>query len=84
MVFCRYIDILRYGIMSRLSKDKDSRERRHYIEIMLNEDSDTALLRLLECFMEAAPQLTLQMYIICRFGGEFSEIPIIRKNFNFV
>ena len=31
---------------------------------MVNEDADASLLRLFEGFMEAAPQVTLQLYIL--------------------
>ena len=38
--------------------------------MMLYEDTDSCLLRLIECFMEAAPQLVLQLYIMCVLGAE--------------
>ena len=33
---------------------------------MVYEDADATLLRLFECFMESAPQLVLQIYILIR------------------
>jgi hypothetical protein len=36
--------------------------------MMLYEDADSTLLRLLECFLEAAPQLVLQLYIMASQG----------------
>ena len=58
-----------YGLKSRkLDAKLHSKQKRHWYELMLYEDTDSALLRLFECFMEAAPQLTLQLYIMCRYG----------------
>ena len=61
---------MRYGLKSRLEPGDGGRERRHYVQLMLNEDADMALLRLLECFMEAAPQLTFQLYILASYGAD--------------
>ncbi|VDN34319.1 unnamed protein product, partial [Dibothriocephalus latus] len=36
----------------------------HLTRLMLYEDADSCMLRLIECFMEAAPQLLLQLYIL--------------------
>jgi len=63
----RYIDTIRYGLQSRkkcLSKDK----RQYYSEQMTFERVDGAMLRLFEAFLEAAPQLLLQVFIILREG----------------
>lgn len=59
----RYVDSLIYGIKFLRSKP-NSRERRKYYEYMVYEDTDASMLRLFECFMEAAPQLILQLYIL--------------------
>ena len=68
---------MRYGIKSRMDTDDDGRDRRHYVQLMLNEDADMALLRLLECFMEAAPQLTFQLFILCSYASD--EDLIVRE-----
>lgn len=61
----RYFDALRYAIMSKKAeKNKDIENQRKYYELMVKEDSDVALLRVLECFLEAAPQQILQISII--------------------
>ena len=46
------------------SKKLTERERRRYYRFMLYEDVDSCLLRLFESFLEAAPQLTWQLYIV--------------------
>lgn len=58
----RYIDSLRYAIKSNKHKN-NARTQVFYYKRMIFEDADATLLRLFECFMEAAPQLVLQMYI---------------------
>jgi len=44
---------------------------------MVNEDADATLLRLFEAFMESAPQVTLQLYILIHHmndsNGPFAE-----------
>ena len=40
----------------------------HFFERMVDEDVDSMLMRLFEAFMEAAPQLVLQLYILSGNG----------------
>lgn len=61
----RYFDALGYALKSKKAeKLKDYVNQRKYYELMIKEDSDVALLRVLECFLEAAPQQILQITII--------------------
>ena len=53
------------------------KQKLHWYHLMLYEDTDSALLRLIECFMEAAPQLVLQLYIMCVLGAQ--DGIIVRK-----
>ncbi|CAL8073390.1 unnamed protein product [Calicophoron daubneyi] len=48
-----------------------------FIKLMLYEDADCAMLRMIECFMESAPQLLLQLYIIITQGTAQSTLQII-------
>lgn len=67
----RYFDALKYALKSRKAeKAKDVENQRKYYELMLKEDSDVALLRVLECFLEAAPQQILQITIIFYTHGQ--------------
>ena len=67
----RYIDSLMYGCKSRRYKNPTEQDQKlHWYHMMLYEDTDSCLLRLIECFMEAAPQLVLQLYIMCVLGTE--------------
>lgn len=65
---------LRYALKSRACGKKNDRiGQRKYFMKMLKEEQDIALLRVLECFIEAAPQLVLQLSIfVGDFEGEFS------------
>jgi hypothetical protein len=61
----RYCDSLSFALKSRhAEKQKDTENQHHYYERMLKEDSDVALLRVFECFLEAAPQQILQISIL--------------------
>jgi len=74
----RYMDSIRYGLLSRIEKCKEERaksseemaryrkERVRYYTLMVYEDADATLLRLFESFMESAPQLVLQIYILIK------------------
>ena len=42
---------------------KDAETKYHYKQ-MLHEDTDAGMMRMLEAFLESAPQLVLQMYIM--------------------
>ncbi|RUS70433.1 hypothetical protein EGW08_021809 [Elysia chlorotica] len=59
----RIIEYLRCGLRSQNEK-LSPKERRRYYRFMLYEDVDSCLLRLFESFLEAAPQLTWQLYIV--------------------
>ena len=43
---------------------KDDTKKKAFYKAMVAEDVDSMLLRLFETFMEAAPQLVLQLYIM--------------------
>lgn len=65
---------LKYALKSRNCKRKnDTIGQRKYFIKMLKEEQDIALLRVLECFIEAAPQQILQLSIFVQdYYGEFS------------
>ena len=60
----RYYESLQYGLKFRETKDPN--EKKIIYMKMIYEDADATMLRLFESFMESAPQLMLQVYIISR------------------
>ncbi|XP_032690578.1 XK-related protein 6-like isoform X2 [Odontomachus brunneus] len=68
-----YYDTLTYALQTR--KCEKSRDhigaKRNYIK-MLREDQDVALLRVFECFLEAAPQQILQLTLVLRHYNEIN------------
>ncbi|CAH0551967.1 unnamed protein product [Brassicogethes aeneus] len=78
----RYFDALKYSWKSKQAeKNKDPENQRKYYELMVKEDSDVALLRVLECFLEAAPQQILQLSIIFTSHGmgKLSTLNIVHQ-----
>ena len=67
--FFRLCDVFYYAYQSRHSKH-DWYLRRKYYERMLDEDTDCNLVRLFETFLENAPQLVLQLYVMSQIGTE--------------
>lgn len=73
----RYVDSLTYALKSRKAeKQRNFEEQRRYYELMLKEDSDVALLRVLECFLEAAPQQILQITILLVSSETGDDTPL--------
>lgn len=58
----RHIEYIYCGIKSKSDKKSDDQQKLYY-KLMRYEDVDVCMLRLFECFLEAAPQLALQIYI---------------------
>ena len=65
----RMFETLIYGCKSR-DPEMEVLKRRRFYDKMVNEDTDAMLLRLFESFMESAPQLVLQLYIITQIGTD--------------
>lgn len=59
----RYIETMTHGLRSCYYHNH---KRKRCFMSMLREDADACLLRLFEAFMESAPQLVLQVYILAR------------------
>ncbi|XP_063410230.1 XK-related protein 6-like [Mytilus trossulus] len=59
----RHIEYLYHGCKSRSASLSEEERKNHYKQ-MLHEDTDAGMMRMLEAFLESAPQLVLQMYII--------------------
>ncbi|XP_072948062.1 XK-related protein 6 [Epargyreus clarus] len=69
----RFTDALIYAIKSRQAeRRRDHASQRAYYGLMLKEDSDAALLRIFECFLEAAPQQVLQTSLLFRAYDQFA------------
>ncbi len=68
LCFYRLVETLCFALKSR--QDEGWRENRKNYKCMLDEDVDLTLIRLFENFLENAPQLTLQLYIMTAFGTE--------------
>ncbi|OWF49135.1 XK-related protein 6-like [Mizuhopecten yessoensis] len=63
----RHVEYIYHGCKS-WTKDSDEGDRKkakdHHYKQMLYEDNDASLIRMLESFLESAPQLIIQLYII--------------------
>lgn len=76
----RYIDTLVYGIRSKIAASTDEETKRIVLyRRMLDEDTNSALLRLFHCFLHAAPQAVIQLVILLRHNVQQDKIQL---NFN--
>ncbi|XP_032792295.2 XK-related protein 7 isoform X1 [Daphnia magna] len=78
----RYIDLLYYGVKSRKSRlqrinvqgpycpwpkqQAEMKKQVEYYNLLLHEERDIAILELMHSFMQDAPQLILQLYILAK------------------
>jgi hypothetical protein len=67
-VSCRNIAYVVHGCKSKQRPNKEY----HYIEMIYN-DRDASLLRMFDAFIESAPQLVLQIYLILREQENLSD-----------
>ncbi|XP_015598586.1 XK-related protein 6 [Cephus cinctus] len=75
-----YYDSLMYALRSRSYKKMGNRKgERYYYLKMLKEDQDIALLRVFECFLEAAPQQILQITIFLRAREERFSFSLLHQ-----
>lgn len=82
LLYFRYIDSLYYGLKSNKSKGQIEKQVTYYKQ-MIYEDADATLLRLFECFMEAAPQIVLQIYIYAQLEAESPNTYTVTGIFKF-
>lgn len=59
----RYFEALQHALRLRNNKNSPAENKKHS-KSLLKEDSNLALLRIVECFLEAAPQQVLQIAIL--------------------
>ena len=62
----RYVTILDLGFKSQ---DTSYHARHQALQLLYHYQSDVCLLRLFESFLESAPQLLLQLYIMHELGS---------------
>ncbi|KAJ8925366.1 hypothetical protein NQ315_009196 [Exocentrus adspersus] len=61
----RYIDTMIYGIKSKIAATTENETKQTTLyRRMLDEDTNSALLRLFHCFLHAAPQAVIQLVIL--------------------
>lgn len=72
----RYVETLTYGIKSKIfGSTGNSTEQMIMYRRMLDEDTNSALLRLFHCFLHAAPQTVIQLIILVRNPSSLKLIP---------
>lgn len=69
----RQIEYIYNGVKSS-SKYLTAKQKKRYYMVMRMEDVDACCIRMFECFLEAAPQLVLQIYILMQNRQEESWI----------
>ena len=78
-LFRRYIRVFKTGLAARESDDPLDFQRLHH------QQSDVSMLRLFEAFLESAPQVVLQLYVMVATDDEnlFTGKSMVGKNKEF-
>jgi len=77
--YFRQAEYIYNGVKSSSSRLNEKERQRHY-RVMRMEDVDACCIRMFECFLEAAPQLVLQIYILT-IHRQAEETWIIGRDF---
>ncbi|EEB12749.1 conserved hypothetical protein [Pediculus humanus corporis] len=74
----RYYDTLAYGILSSIHKKKGNLlNQQKYLRMMIDEETNASLLRLLSCFLMSAPQAIIQLvFLLSQYKKAFNSLPI--------
>lgn len=85
-IIFRYWKTLIYTLRCKWAENKNNKlEQKKYYDLLISEDSDVALIRIFECFLEAAPQKILQISIILsgedNISGMYLQCTQIQTNF---
>ena len=76
LIYFRIVDGFMYGLLSR--GEKESNRQKAKYERMMDEDVDGTLVRMFEAFMQAAPQMVLQFYIMSQL--QLDAGPLVRES----
>lgn len=80
----RFMQSLIYQIKClRAQKDKDEEKQRLYYKRMVMEDSDVALIRIIECFLDSCPHKIIHMTAIINSGFQPTLGQLISLTFAF-
>lgn len=75
-----YWETLKYALKARkCEKSGDHAGERQYYRKMLKEDEDVALLRVFECFLEAAPQQILQLTLMLKHYDDRINLEFVHQ-----
>ncbi|KAK6630037.1 hypothetical protein RUM44_005435 [Polyplax serrata] len=81
----RYYDTLAYGICSHVHKKRGNLlNQQRYLRLMLDEETNASLLRLLSCFLMSAPQAIIQLvFVLSQYTKASNNLTVTTGPVNF-